>query len=56
MDGTGNNAPGPEHIEQFFEYSHLPPQLQAISAPFGDLAKNIIAAIPRNPTTVKAWL
>ena len=28
----------PEHILQFFAYAHLPPQLQAVSRPFCELA------------------
>lgn len=32
----------PEHILQFFVYEHLPPHLQAISKPFGDLARLIV--------------
>ncbi len=38
-----------EHIMQFFSYSHLPPERQAISKPFGEMAEMIIAKIPRNP-------
>ncbi len=38
-----------EHILQFFGYSHLPQHLQAISKPFGDLAQQIVDALPRNP-------
>jgi len=38
-----------EYLEQFFEYGHLPPHLQVISKPFGDLAVKIIAELPRNP-------
>jgi hypothetical protein len=30
-----------EHIEQFFKYDHLPEKLQAVSAPFGQLAHNL---------------
>ena len=37
-----------EHIIQFFSYDHLPPHLQAVSKPFGDLA-NVILGLPRNP-------
>lgn len=37
-----------EHIMQFFAYAHLPPHLQAISAPFGLLAEKIME-LPRNP-------
>lgn len=28
----------PNAILQFFEYKHLPPKLQEVSAPFGELA------------------
>lgn len=38
-----------EHIIQFFNYSHLPPQLQAISKPFSDLAMQMLETLPRNP-------
>lgn len=42
-------AAPPEHIAQFFSYSHLPPHLQDVSRPFSDLAQGIIAGLPRNP-------
>lgn len=50
-----------EHIIQFFAYAHLPPHLQAVSKPFCDLARAIVAdgempagtptqfPLPRNP-------
>lgn len=50
-----------EHILQFFAFEHLPPALQAVSRPFGELARVIVAAgevpagtsvsfpLPRNP-------
>lgn len=38
-----------EHILQFFVYSHLPPQLQEVSRPFGEMAEKIVATLPRNP-------
>lgn len=38
-----------EHILQFFAYAHLPPHLQAVSKPFGDMAQQIIDTLPRNP-------
>lgn len=38
-----------EHIEQFFAYEHLPPHLQAISKPFGEMARQIVETLPRNP-------
>lgn len=38
-----------EHILQFFAYAHLPPHLQSVSKPFGDLAQQIVDTVPRNP-------
>lgn len=38
-----------EHIAQFFRYTHLPPALQEISAPFAALADWILRTLPRNP-------
>ncbi len=38
----------PDHIVQYFSYSHLPPHLQAVSKPFSDLAE-FIQTLPRNP-------
>lgn len=38
-----------EHILQFFTYAHLPPHLQAVSKPFGDMAQQIVETLPRNP-------
>ena len=35
-------------ILQFFAYEHLPPHLQEVSKPFGEMAKLITQAIPRN--------
>jgi hypothetical protein len=47
------NAPLPvaDPIMQFFEYAHLPPALQTVSAPFCLLAKSITdpeSGLPRN--------
>ena len=39
----------PDHIMQFFAYEHLPAHLQAVSKPFGDLAKSVVDTIPQNP-------
>ncbi|AEI66957.1 hypothetical protein [Corallococcus macrosporus] len=44
-----SGAPVREHIMQFFAYGHLPPKLQLVSAPFGDLALKLHAEVPRNP-------
>jgi hypothetical protein len=46
---TEKASPPPEPIMQFFAYSHLPPHLQAVSAPFGELATLIVQTLPRNP-------
>jgi len=36
-------------ILQFFDYEHLPPHLQAVSKPFGELARTMAADLPNNP-------
>lgn len=38
-----------EPILQFFAYAHLPAHLQEVSAPFGKLAAQLVADLPRNP-------
>lgn len=38
-----------EHIEQFFTFEHLPEELSRVSRPFADLARLILATLPRNP-------
>ncbi|MCY0991856.1 hypothetical protein OV203_32255 [Nannocystis sp. ILAH1] len=38
-----------EPILQFFAYEHLPAHLQAVSAPFGELARALVKDAPRNP-------
>lgn len=35
-------------LMQFFEYAHLPAHLQAVSKPFGELAKHIEDTLPDN--------
>jgi hypothetical protein len=39
----------PEPILQFFKYDHLPQDLRRVSLPFCELAKDIVATLPRNP-------
>lgn len=39
----------PDHIMQFFTWQHLPPHLQAVSRPFGEMAETIVSTLPRNP-------
>jgi hypothetical protein len=38
-----------ERMLKWFEYSHLPEKLQAISKPFGDLAKSLCETIQPGP-------
>lgn len=38
-----------DHILQFFRHEHLPKSLSDVSAPFGDLARHLVATLPRNP-------
>lgn len=38
-----------EPIMQFFSYAHLPPEKQAVSKPFGELAELVHSTLPRNP-------
>lgn len=38
-----------EPILQFFAWSHLPADLQVVSKPFCDLAKQVVETLPRNP-------
>ena len=60
----------PERLARWFDYSHLPERLQAVSAPFCDLARSLIETIPAGPertvalrklleskdAAVRAWL
>jgi hypothetical protein len=39
---------------QFFAYEHLPEHLQEHSKPFGDLARRLVATLPRNPERTMA--
>lgn len=43
------NLPMTDPMMQFFAYAHLPPHLQAVSKPFGDLAQQMVDTLPRNP-------
>ena len=40
---------GADHILRYFHYAHLPEHLQPCSAPFCELARQIINTLPRNP-------
>lgn len=43
-----------DRLLQFFVYEHLPPHLQAVSKPFGDLARQLAAQLPNNPESTVA--
>ena len=39
----------PSTTIKYFEYGHLPPKLQEVSAPIGELAKLMEATLPDGP-------
>lgn len=41
-------------LMQFFEYEHLPENLQTVSKPFCELAEKIEAELPSNPEKTTA--
>jgi hypothetical protein len=43
-----------DKLLQFFAYEHLPPHLQAVSKPFGDMARELAATLPKNPESTVA--
>jgi len=47
-DVTAFPAPK-DRMLQFFAYDHLPEHLKRVSAPFGDLAQQIVETLPSNP-------
>lgn len=49
MTQETNNQETKESLLQFFEYAHLPEDLQTISKPFGLLAHHLVNNLPRNP-------
>jgi hypothetical protein len=38
-----------EPLLQFFSTAHLLGELRAVSEPFGELARHVVATLPRNP-------
>lgn len=38
-----------ERMMKWFEYSHLPEHLQAVSKPFGELAGHLVATVDAGP-------
>jgi hypothetical protein len=47
-------AKSSEPMLQFFQYAHLPAQLQQVSQPFCTLAEHLVATLPRNPERTTA--
>lgn len=43
-----------KNLLQFFAYEHLPPHLQTVSKPFGDLARELAASLPANAESTTA--
>jgi hypothetical protein len=43
-----------DKLLQFFAYEHLPEHLQAVSKPFGDLARKLAAELPANAESTVA--
>lgn len=43
-----------DKLLQFFSYQHLPPHLQAVSKPFGDMAQELAAVLPKNAESTTA--
>jgi hypothetical protein len=48
MNQDVTTLPFVEPMLQFFAYEHLPEHLKRVSAPFGDLAQQIVETLPRN--------
>ncbi len=42
------------NLLQFFAYEHLPPHLQAVNKPFGDLARDLATSLPPNAESTTA--
>jgi len=49
MDDVKAAAAATEPILQFFEYAHLPPELQDVSRQFRIVALGLVEELPRNP-------
>ena len=43
-----------DRLLQFFAYEHLPPHLQIVSQPFGDLARELAKSLPANAESTTA--
>jgi hypothetical protein len=49
MQNLEGRHPGTVAIARYFEWEHLPEKLQAISRPCGELADQMIGALPDGP-------
>ncbi|WP_067483749.1 hypothetical protein [Actinomadura hibisca] len=49
MQDLTDRHPGTQHLARHFEYDHLPEHLQAVSRPCGELAEEMIRALPDGP-------
>lgn len=49
MQDLSHRHPGTAHLARYFEYDHLPAQLQAISRLCHDLAQDMVDALPDGP-------
>lgn len=49
MQNLEGRHPGTVHLAKFFEYDHLPEDLQQVSAPACQLAEQMIEALPDGP-------
>jgi hypothetical protein len=43
-----------DSLLQFFVYEHLPPHLQTVSKPFGDMARELAVTLPANAESTTA--
>ena len=48
MSGTTRH-PSTTHLLRYFEYGHLPERLQEFSAPFAELAHDVVGYLPDGP-------
>ncbi|WP_239404543.1 hypothetical protein [Frankia sp. Cj3] len=49
MDEFANRHPGTTGLLRFFEYAHLPEHLRDVSAPIGQLARDLVHTLPDGP-------
>jgi hypothetical protein len=46
---TDTRHPATTHLLRYFEYGHLPERLQGFSAPFAELALDLVTGLPDGP-------